>query len=367
MELLQERINRIAETPTETVVTEPIVENVVVQTNEQTVTDEKANAEKTISDKAANDKLLADAERLKETNNPDNAVSLLDKLKAPETKVEPVAPPKAEFTAEQLKEIADAKAVLGNPFVKAVMELGATPEQAKQIAKELAGTDYSKTSYAELVRLDAINEGLQGSDLDEAVAEKMEAFDTLGKLDKIKSEKSLRNQFQSQQTESPLLKSLQEAHEASVKNAPVTAKQPTPEEVKLFNEKVTIEDTGKITNVMSKLVDKDYYGVTISQADIDSLNKLYNPEKVNDYCDNKGVFNEIAFIEDKLPKVLIQKAYEAGRLDGAKGANKQVLQTGSHSTRTSSPVVLSEENKVKEGRASIGIVSNAKPPVQHRD
>jgi hypothetical protein len=284
----------------------------------------------------------------------ESVLSLLDNLTTPaaEGSKEPV---KAEFSPEQLKQLADAEAILGNPVAKAIAE--ATPEQVKQIAKELAGTDYTKTSYAELLAMKAEKLGLSGDEINEAVEEAMVEFDALGKIGKKERETALREEFKSTQSESPLLKQLMEQQA----NKPAAEKPLTQAEIDVVIKKETsqIEDTGK------SMIGKDYFGAEISQAEIDAVKAKYDVNEASKFVDAKtGAFNEKAFIKSVLPDVMIQKVYEAGLKAGELKANKKNGNTN-REIGGGSPIV-GEVNADKQALESFGFNTSIPKSVQYK-
>lgn len=283
--------------------------------------EEKLKAENEEKEKAeveAKAKLEEEGKKVEEKEaKAEDVLSVLDKLKAPEKKEEPVIQ-KAEFTPEQLKQLADAQAILGNPVAKAIAE--ATPDQVKQIAKELAGNDYSKTSYAELLSMKAQKLGLTGTEITEAIEEAMIEFEALGKIAKKERESSLRNEFQSNESESPLLKQLMDQQAEKEKN-----KQPQPSETEIETLKAkTIEqELGQIDAVGKELLGSEYHGIPIDQATIDAIKAEYDIVQAEKFVDRKtGIFNELEFIKDKLAKVMITKVAETKEKAGELKAKK---------------------------------------------
>jgi len=185
-------------------------------------------------------RLAEEEKEKKEKPEGENVLSLIDLLQTSPAEGEKKPEiPKAEFTPEQIEKLAKAEALENNPLVKA-FELGATAADIKKIAKELAGEDFSKVPFAELLKTEIAREtGLEGEDLVAAVEEELLTHDSLTTYQKGVKEKELRAKFNTAGGESATLKKLEEVYAALPK--------PESEEViKGKIAKVIEEETGQI-------------------------------------------------------------------------------------------------------------------------
>lgn len=278
--------------------------------------------------------------------------TLFDKIKAIDPNKQEVEKKEEEKVATVIPDDVKAKleeleAIKNNPFFQAT-QLGATKEQIKQIAAEIAGTDYSKKSYEELLTLEIGSiTGLQGEELEAEVALAIEEYNSKPFYKRKQEEVALREKFQSVSSgESETLNKLLQAYKPEEKAKP--------EEMAELFEKTTQAEKAHIRNVGSKLIGGKLYGVEFTE---ETLNKIieeeYDVNAVVSYLDGEGNLNAAKFLQDKFVMKNIEAMIEAEAERRAKKKLKGIAVTSKD--EKGQPLGTEKINKGAELRKSLGI------------
>lgn len=230
-----------------------------------------------------------------------------------------------------------------NPLVKA-LSLG---KDLKEIAQKIVGNDVSKMSFKDMIAAKIKSEfNLEGEELEEAVEEEMNTFDSKSRLEKARIEKQLREKLAG--NENDILKELKE-YENQIK-----AQQLTPEQIAKNEEVIKNNDFLAIDTVAEKLVGGDVYGVEMTKEFIEETKKGYNLNELAPYINEKtGELNAKDFLFDKFISKNWQKIAENAFEMGKKGTIKRFANPdGSNkgNSPTADPV-----DKLKENQKSWGI------------
>lgn len=230
-------------------------------------------------------------------------LELLNEVKpepTPAPVTEPVIPEDIQAKIKKLEEIES------NPFVKALIEIGASEADMKKIAAEIAGQDYSQMSYAELLEIEVANEtGLTGEELEAEVNNLLAEHETKSAYNRVKEEKALKAKFESIRPESPTLKALQEAYA----NKPKT---PAPQDIAKLQEQTVIQEKKAIASLGKNLVGSDLDGVEFTEAELnDIIEKEYSIDNVAPYLDKDGNLEAGRFLYDKFRLRNFEKLVEA--------------------------------------------------------
>lgn len=277
--------------------------------------------------------------------------TLFDKIKSitpekveekKEEKVEAVIPDDVKAKLEELE------AIKQNPFYQATV-LGATKEQIKQIAAEIAGTDYSKKSYEELLAIEISTvTGLQGEELEAEVALAIEEYNSKPFYKRKQEETALKEKFQSLSSgESPTLKALLDNYKEPEKKA-------KPEDMDKLFEQTANEEKAYIKSVGSKLIGGKLYGVEFTE---ETLNKIieedYDVNSVIGYLDNEGKLNATKFLQDRFVMKNLEAMIEAEAERRAKKKTKGLVVTAKDEKKE--PIGAEKVNKGAEIRKGLGI------------
>jgi hypothetical protein len=248
---------------------------------------------------------------------------LKDEEAAPvETKAEQPVVSQEELEAkirEKLLAEIDAEAEK-NPFYK-LIKMGAKPEDIQELAKELVPEDYSSKRIEDLIAMDYEKLGLEGEDLKEAVADKLDELESMKPYQKKQFEAELRSKFKPTAKESALLKQYEQMYQEQLSNAP---KQFTPQDI----DNLKSEDIKEISTFVTQLEGLEIEdGVSISKDDLELLVKSYDFDEASmpKYITKENKLNVKKYISDKLltnPKIVekrIQAAYEKGKREALQG------------------------------------------------
>jgi hypothetical protein len=212
------------------------------------------------------------------------------------------------------------KAIDENPLVKA-LAYAESPEQIRQIAREIAGEDVSKLSVSELIRREAEASGLEGEELTIAVEEEMASYESMTRLARKSFENNLKAKYD-KGGESKTLQALEEAFKAKEKE------RVNPEENQRLLEEAIKNDTEKLQNIASKYVGQEVSGFKVPEDFSQKVIELYNSDEFN-FFDERGNFRE-----DKFAQLAFWKLYGTTLLQAQKeAAKKQVIQERSNPSK----------------------------------
>jgi hypothetical protein len=253
-----------------------------------------------------------------ETSAAETPKSLEEILAAttPAAPVEEVIPESVKAKLEQLENekrtyAEKLQSLESDPVISAILS-GANKEQLIDIAAELKGKDYSKSSYRELMELEIAAEGYEGEELQNQLDAVVAEFDSLLPYQKSREEKQLREKFQSKikAGESPTLKALEAAFQEKLKG------QKTPEQIAQENNAIIAADKTSIQEVGKAAIGSEMYGVKFTQEELNEiLTKEYHPARVEPYLNEKGELNAGKFIVDTFKMRNMEKMIEWARED----------------------------------------------------
>ena len=299
-----------------------------VETTEETPVTEEVIEEKETEENEVNSLF----EKLKQVEEP-------KKTEAPEALSEDVQKKLQEY--EQYRN--QVEQYESNPLIKA-LTLG---KDLKEIAQKIVGNDVSKMSFKDMIAAKIKSEfNLEGEELEEAVEEEMNTFDSKSRLEKARIEKQLREELAG--NEDDILKELKE-YESQIK-----AQQLTPEQIAKNEEVIKSNDFLAIDTVAEKLVGGDVYGVEMTKEFIEETKKGYNLNELAPYINEKtGELNAKEFLFDKFISKNWQKIADNAFEMGKKGTMKKIANPDG-SNRGNSPSAEAVD-KLKENQKSWGI------------
>ena len=299
-----------------------------VETTEETPVTEEVIEEKETEENEVNSLF----EKLKQVEEP-------KKTEAPEALSEDVQKKLQEY--EQYRN--QVEQYENNPLIKA-LTLG---KDLKEIAQKIVGNDVSKMSFKDMIAAKIKSEfNLEGEELEEAVEEEMNTFDSKSRLEKARIEKQLREELAG--NEDDILKELKE-YESQIK-----AQQLTPEQIAKNEEVIKSNDFLAIDTVAEKLVGGDVYGVEMTKEFIEETKKGYNLNELAPYINEKtGELNAKEFLFDKFISKNWQKIADNAYEMGKKGTMKKIANPDG-SNRGNSPTAEAVD-KLKENQKSWGI------------
>ena len=274
--------------------------------------------------------------------------SLFDKLKQVEEPKQTETPAVlSEDVQKKLQEYEQYRTQVeqyeNNPFIKAL----ALGKDLKEIAHKIVGNDVSKMSFKEMIAAKVKSEfQLEGEELEEAIEEEMNLFDSKGRLEKARMEKQLREEMAVNENE--ILTGLKE-YETQLK-----AQQLTPEQIAKNEEVIKANDFSVIDSVSEKLVGGDIYGVEMTKEFVEETKKNYNMNELAPYINEKtGELNAKDFLFEKFISKNWQKIAENAFEMGKKGTMKRFANPDG-SNRGNSPAAETVD-KLKENQKSWGI------------
>ena len=299
-----------------------------VETTEETPVTEEVIEEKETEENEVNSLF----EKLKQVEEP-------KKTEAPEALSEDVQKKLQEY--EQYRN--QVEQYESNPLIKA-LTLG---KDLKEIAQKIVGNDVSKMSFKDMIAAKIKSEfNLEGEELEEAVEEEMNTFDSKSRLEKARIEKQLREELAG--NEDDILKELKE-YESQIK-----AQQLTPEQIAKNEEVIKSNDFLAIDTVAEKLVGGDVYGVEMTKEFIEETKKGYNLNELAPYINEKtGELNAKEFLFDKFISKNWQKIADNAFEMGKKGTMKKIANPDG-SNRGNSPTAEAVD-KLKENQKSWGV------------
>lgn len=299
-----------------------------VETTEETPVTEEVIEEKETEENEVNSLF----EKLKQVEEP-------KKTEAPEALSEDVQKKLQEY--EQYRN--QVEQYENNPLIKA-LTLG---KDLKEIAQKIVGNDVSKMSFKDMIAAKIKSEfNLEGEELEEAVEEEMNTFDSKSRLEKARIEKQLREELAG--NEDDILKELKE-YESQIK-----AQQLTPEQIAKNEEVIKSNDFLAIDTVAEKLVGGDVYGVEMTKEFIEETKKGYNLNELAPYINEKtGELNAKEFLFDKFISKNWQKIADNAFEMGKKGTMKKIANPDG-SNRGNSPTAEAVD-KLKENQKSWGV------------
>lgn len=299
-----------------------------VETTEETPVTEEVIEEKETEENEVNSLF----EKLKQVEEP-------KKTEAPEALSEDVQKKLQEY--EQYRN--QVEQYESNPLIKA-LTLG---KDLKEIAQKIVGNDVSKMSFKDMIAAKIKSEfNLEGEELEEAVEEEMNTFDSKSRLEKARIEKQLREEMAG--NEDDILKELKE-YESQIK-----AQQLTPEQIAKNEEVIKSNDFLAIDTVAEKLVGGDVYGVEMTKEFIEETKKGYNLNELAPYINEKtGELNAKEFLFDKFISKNWQKIADNAFEMGKKGTMKKIANPDG-SNRGNSPTAEAVD-KLKENQKSWGV------------
>jgi hypothetical protein len=231
--------------------------------------------------------------------------------------------PKAAELTEDIKAKLDRLAEIeSNPLHKAI-SLGATKEELKKIAAEIAATDFSKMTYEQLLSIEVAKEtGLEGEALEEEVSLLMAEHESKSAYQKVQAEKALKAQFESSAIESPTLKSLEEAYQAMPDPKLQAAKIAELKEQTILSEKREIAEFGK------GLIGSELNGVEFTESELNKIiEEEYDIDAVAPYVNKDNKIEVGKFIYDKFRLRNFEKMVEAEVAKRVKQSNRETVVT----------------------------------------
>lgn len=299
-EEVQEETQESEEEQTET--TEEVVEVVEEEKSEETQTSEKKSFIELISEK---------------TDDPQD----------------PAATKAVELTEEIKAKLDRLAEIESNPLHKAIT-LGATKEELKKIAAEIASTDYSKMTYEQLLSIEVAKEtGLEGDDLTEEVSLLMAEHESKSAYQRVQAEKALKAQFDSIAIESPTLKSLEEAY-SSLPDPKLQAV-----EVAKLKEQTMIAEKRELAEFGKRLIGSELNGVEFTESELNKIiEEEYDVDAVVPYINKDSKIEAGKFIYDKFRLRNFEKMVDAEVAKRVKQSNRETVVT-TRTAKGSSPAV----------------------------
>jgi len=241
------------------------------------------------------------------------------KTDAPQEKVETQAAELADDIKAKLERLAEIES---NPLHKAI-SLGATKEELKKIAAEIASMDFSKMTYEQLLSIEVAKEtGLEGDDLDEEVSLLMAEHESKSAYQRVQAEKALKAQFDSSAIESPTLKSLEEAY-LSMPDPKLQAV-----EFAKLKEQTATSEKRELADFGRKLVGSELNGIEFTEAELNKIiEEEYDVDAVAPYINKDSKIEAGQFIYDKFRLRNFERMVEAEVAKRVKQSNRETVVT----------------------------------------
>lgn len=203
------------------------------------------------------------------------------------------------------------KAINENPLLKA-LAMAESPEQIRKIAREIAGEDVTKLSINELLTREAQALGLQGEDLQMAIEEEIQSYESMSRIKRAEYEKQLRAKYD-KGGESELLKQL----EAAFQNKQQEKIDPVVEEKQL--QEAVKQDEAALGKIASKYIGQEINGVKIGEEFSKKLQDAYYSDAYRLFDDNGN------FKADRFAQLVFWSEYGTKLLAAQKEAAKKEL------------------------------------------
>lgn len=216
---------------------------------------------------------------------------------------------RAEVPQEILSELESYKEKLSkyeqNAFLKAVVEKGLNPDDAKAIAKEILGNDVGSLPVRELLAMDTKNEtGLEGDDLQDAIDAEIAHYESLTPRQKAQFERELKAKYTSS-GESKLLKSILES--TSQKTQKVSQEQ---------IDQMIVQDKQSLGEIVKQFVGQDLMGFKVDESVAKQILESYDNYPFKHFSED-GTFNAKEYATDVFIKTnftkIVNSAVEYGK------------------------------------------------------
>jgi fused signal recognition particle receptor len=253
------------------------------------------------------DKLAAEA-AAKAAGEPEGKKSfyeLMNESKADQAKAKVAEEAKEVELSAEIKAKLDRLAAYESDPLHSAIALGASQEELKKIASEIAANDFSKLSFQQLLELDIKRAtGLSGEELAAELDLLMAEHDSLSVYHKSIKEAALRSQYSSVDEESPTLKALKKAYE---EKGPVQT-----QDVKELYELTAKQEKAEIVAVGKNFIGSQLNGVDFTESELNSiLEQDYHPDAVTKYLDKDSNLQVDKFLFDAFRLRNFDKMVEA--------------------------------------------------------
>lgn len=272
--------------------------------------------------KAADTKTAEEAAKETADETTELSVEEKNKLFLEKLKIGDAEPPKepAPLPTEVQAQLADYERLKKDPLVQAILQEG-TKEDLVKIALEMNGKDYSKHSYADLIRLEvAATPGITEADIQEEMTLLMAEFDAEpSKYKKAAMENALRQKFQqtSKGGESATLMALAQKFEEKQKLIPTEAS------VNEQNKKIAELEKGAIAMGAKQAIGSSFNGVEFTEADAQKVIDSYDFENMKAFLTKDGHVDVQKFVSKNFQEQNFERMVTAEVDRRVKAAQKE--------------------------------------------
>ena len=332
------------ETP---VVETPVVEEVVVETP---VVVEEAPKVEVVAEVTTESKLSKEDQ--------DYIASLTDTpVEADETTTEVVVVKddyKEKYETVQSK-VKEYEATLSHPLIEALSEyIKAGNEDITEFAKQVGGVDPTTLKIDDLFRMQGIEEGFEGEDLEDAIAAEMEAFEALTPIARRAKEKELRSLYKSSADE-------------RLKNFSASIKEKNAAEQSKYMEMEQAANI-ELNEITEKMKGQKWKSILVDEAMINQIRQVVPTLAValGKFDDNR---NFVGFdIKEGIDmamwklygKQLLKSTFDIGRTSGFDEAMKERTRTVVTPTGNSPAVLATSTDSFEQARKEAAKKSNGK-------
>ncbi len=334
----------VVETP---VVETPVVEEVVAETP---VVVEEAPKVEVVAEVTTESKLSKEDQ--------DYIASLTDTpVETAETATEVVAAKddyKEKYETVQAK-VKEYESTLSHPLIEALSEyIKAGNEDITEFAKQVGGVDPTTLKIDDLFRMQGIEEGFEGEDLEDAIAAEMEAFESLTPIARRAKEKELRSLYKSSADE-------------RLKNFSASIKEKNAAEQSKYMEMEQAANI-ELNEITEKMKGQKWKSILVDEAMINQIRQVVPTLAValGKFDDNR---NFVGFdIKEGIDmamwklygKQLLKSTFDIGRTSGFDEAMKERTRTVVTPTGNSPAVIATSTNSFEQARKEAAKKSNGK-------
>jgi len=221
----------------------------------------------------ADEQAAEDAKKAEENKAVEEATetSFLDKLEetseAAKVEIPEAFKVELEATKKELEALKKEREELENSDIAKLLKSGLTLEE---IAKGITKVDYSNYSIEGLIKLELEKQGLKDTDLEDALAQELSAYNALTPLQKSKFDNELKSNYKTEIRLDETTKLLED----KLKENAAKFQAPDPKEQQLALEAMAKADLGEIDGVFNNLKAQNF---DIKDEDIKAIKESYNP------------------------------------------------------------------------------------------
>lgn len=251
---------------------------------------------------------------------------------------------KEKYETVQSK-VKEYEATLSHPLIEALSEfIKSGHEDITEFAKQVGGVDPTTLTIEDLYRMQGVDEGFEGEELEDAIAEEMDSFNSLTPMQKRAKEKELRSLYKSSTDE-------------RLKNFSASIKEKNAAEQSKYMEMETAANT-ELNEITEKMKGQKWKSILVDETMISQIKQVVPTLAValGKFDDNK---NFVGFdIKEGIDmamwklygKQLLKSTFDIGRTSGFDEAMKERTRTVVTPTGNSPAVLTSSADNFEQAR-----------------